>query len=630
MPLPVASLFAGIGGFDLAALRAGANILWSAEIDPDARAVLAARFPSVTHLGDVREITPATAPAPAVIVGGFPCQDVSVAGLRAGLAGNRSGLFWEIVRLLDDFRPRWVVLENVPGLLSSNGGRDMGAVVGALAQRGYGWAYRVLDARFFGVPQRRRRVFIVGCLGDAASSVRVLFESEGVRRDTAAGDSAGPDPATPSANGPGGPGGFEWHDGAGYAAETASPLMAERPRQSVVAVPAAFEPRYYTRPRTGGAPADDVSLRAGQGQGDSAPVVAVAFRERGRPEGRTLESQDEVAYALTNPGAGGRRDALTIAAPMKHGRDNQTARIFDAAALAPTLQAQDDRGPAIAVPLLTLNPGDHQAKRVYGTDGVAPALSGMDGRGQAAPTVAIPQPINLTPGEAQRRCVFDADGPSPPLVGLDGRGSAAPTVAVALNPGDHVTKRVYDTDGLSPTLVAIEPPHIAAPIPLQAVTMVERAANGSGVGNEGDPMYTLDTYGNHGVAVALDIYNQKLETDGLAGSVLTTAAINPAVAQVQWASGGGKLENDTAQALRAGAEVNYQFVRAGYHLRRLTPRECERLQGFPDDWSAVERNGKILSNSARYRLLGNAVAVPVVEWLMRRLVAVDEGRDPDA
>jgi DNA (cytosine-5)-methyltransferase 1 len=95
---------------------------------------------------------------------GFPCQDLSVAGQRKGLAGNRSGLFFEYARIAESLRPRWLLVENVPGLLSSNGGRDFGTVVGTLADVGYGMAWRVLDSRFFGVPQRRRRVFIVGAL----------------------------------------------------------------------------------------------------------------------------------------------------------------------------------------------------------------------------------------------------------------------------------------------------------------------------------------------------------------------------------------------------------------------------------------------------------------------------------
>lgn len=133
----VGSLFAGIGGFDLAFERAGMSIAWQSEIDPKAAEVLARHWPSVPNLGDICAIDPATLQPVDVVCGGFPCQDLSIAGRRAGLAGEHSGLFYEIARLLDHLRPDWVVLENVPGLLSSAGGRDMGAVLGTLADLGY-------------------------------------------------------------------------------------------------------------------------------------------------------------------------------------------------------------------------------------------------------------------------------------------------------------------------------------------------------------------------------------------------------------------------------------------------------------------------------------------------------------
>jgi hypothetical protein len=127
-----------------------------------------------------------------VITAGWPCQDLSIAGRRAGLEGARSGLWWEVVRLLDETRARWFVGENVPGLLSSNNGQDMGAVVGALGDLGYGVAYRVLDAQFFGVPQRRRRVFFVGHFGVPwAAPAEVLFECESSDGDSAAGRETG-------------------------------------------------------------------------------------------------------------------------------------------------------------------------------------------------------------------------------------------------------------------------------------------------------------------------------------------------------------------------------------------------------------------------------------------------------
>jgi DNA (cytosine-5)-methyltransferase 1 len=115
-----------------------------------------------------------------LVYGGFPCQDVSVAGQRRGLSGDRSGLWHEFHRVLSELRPRWTVIENVPGLLSSGAepGADFGVVLRGLVDLGYGVAWRVLDARHFGVPQRRRRVFVVGCLGDAPRAAAVLAVCE--------------------------------------------------------------------------------------------------------------------------------------------------------------------------------------------------------------------------------------------------------------------------------------------------------------------------------------------------------------------------------------------------------------------------------------------------------------------
>ena len=179
------SLFDGCHMFGLALRRAGFECVGTSEIDTHAANVTRHHYPDTPQLGDVHNVG-ATRPTDPVdlIVGGFPCQDLSVAGDRCGLAGGRSGLFWEIVRIAREKSPRWILLENVSGLLSSNGGRDMGAVVGALGELGYGVAWRVLDAQHFGVPQRRRRVFIVGCLGDARRAAEVLFEPESVRGDS--------------------------------------------------------------------------------------------------------------------------------------------------------------------------------------------------------------------------------------------------------------------------------------------------------------------------------------------------------------------------------------------------------------------------------------------------------------
>ncbi len=148
------------------------------EIEPFPSAVLAHHYPSVPNLGDMTKYKEWDIGTVDLIVGGTPCQSFSVAGLRKGLDDPRGNLALVYCGILDRFKPKCFVWENVPGVLSSNGGRDFGSFLGAVAQLGYGFAYRVLDAQYFGVAQRRRRVFVVGYLGDWRRAAEVLFERE--------------------------------------------------------------------------------------------------------------------------------------------------------------------------------------------------------------------------------------------------------------------------------------------------------------------------------------------------------------------------------------------------------------------------------------------------------------------
>lgn len=180
VPPTVASFFAGIGGFDLGFERAGFEAVWQCEVKPFCLEILEQHWPAVPKATDIREVIPDDIPEATVWTGGFPCQDVSLArmGPRSGLNGAQSGLFFEFARLVGECRPPFVLIENVGGLLSSHGGRDFAIVVQTLAELGYGVAWRVLNSRYFGVPQSRSRVFIVGSLGGPASAGAVLFEPE--------------------------------------------------------------------------------------------------------------------------------------------------------------------------------------------------------------------------------------------------------------------------------------------------------------------------------------------------------------------------------------------------------------------------------------------------------------------
>ena len=149
------------------------------EIEKFPSQVLAHHYPNVTNFGDMTKYKEWNInDSIGLLVGGTPCQSFSVAGLRKGLDDPRGNLALTYLGILDHFRPKWCVWENVPGVLSSNKGRDFGAFLGALGELGYGWAYRVLDAQNFGVAQRRKRVFVVGHLGDWKPAAEVLFESE--------------------------------------------------------------------------------------------------------------------------------------------------------------------------------------------------------------------------------------------------------------------------------------------------------------------------------------------------------------------------------------------------------------------------------------------------------------------
>ena len=182
--MKVGSLFSGVGGFDLGLERSGHEIVWQVEYDKQARSILRKHWPDVKMYNDVQQVGGKDGEAGRdvleevdLICGGFPCQDLSVAGHRRGLDGSKSGLWYEFYRILKECRPKYCLVENVPGLFSSNKGRDMEVLVRGLEELGYQWQYRILDSQYFGVPQRRRRVFIVGYLGEGCQP-QVLLESE--------------------------------------------------------------------------------------------------------------------------------------------------------------------------------------------------------------------------------------------------------------------------------------------------------------------------------------------------------------------------------------------------------------------------------------------------------------------
>lgn len=339
----VGSLFSGIGGIDLGLERAGMRVVFQAEADEWRRAVLRSHWPDIPCYEDVRRVRvgePASrgstdAVRQAVddggreagaglpdsvdlLCGGFPCQDLSVAGRRAGLIdGARSSLFFEFARIADAFRPRWLLIENVPGLLSSNSGRDFAVVLSTLADLGYGVAWRVLDSRHFGVPQRRRRVFVVGHLGaDGAAPFLPFLEGGG--GDSAEGGEAGAEPAVASLSGLGS-GGPDDNDGQGGWLVTAPAIVSRYGKgtdsDATDTLITAGTVRSHMRP--GSNSCDSVvaaplshgsnpnSNAAGRWREDDENLVAYPLARRGRDGGSELEVGEEGTYNALRAGNGG-------------------------------------------------------------------------------------------------------------------------------------------------------------------------------------------------------------------------------------------------------------------------------------------------------------------------------------
>ena len=185
-PIKYLSVCSGMEAATVAWHHMGWQPVGFSEIEPFPSAILKHHYPTIPNYGDLTKYKqwPIEPGAIDLLVGGTPCQSFSVAGLRKGLTDPRGNLALTFLGLADHVKPKWIIWENVPGVLSSSGGRDFGSFLGALVELGYGFAYRVLDAQFVGgsraVPQRRRRVFVVACLGDWRAAAEVLSLAEGV------------------------------------------------------------------------------------------------------------------------------------------------------------------------------------------------------------------------------------------------------------------------------------------------------------------------------------------------------------------------------------------------------------------------------------------------------------------
>ncbi len=616
MTIKVGSCFSGIEGFGLGLEQAGGfDIVWQIELDDDAVSVLERHYPNTTRYRDITEVHGDGLAAIDVLVGGWPCQDLSVAGARAGLAGERSGLFFEIARLARECAASWVLFENVPGLASSfssdnppprdlEPGRsweseetsDLGIVLDTLSECGYGWAFRTLDARYLGVPQRRRRVFVVGCLGDSGvRPAQVLFESDSSPWDPAPSRTARQGSAADTEGSVGVTGFKESQSGA---------------RESDVV---GVQDANYGSRRHNGVMAPVAAFGGNRTSGEI--EVSTAVNAHGGPHGR-LDFESETFIVDATNGAQGAGDPGTLG----------------------TEQAKGNRGQMIASPI-TASAGHHgrSSPRGDGADNLVVADTirshprpGSNSLGndvaQEGPSVAPPltaggHPNSNIPG---RHREDDENLVSLDVKAFDWQKGGGGNDHSWRGKSREWIERAGDYTG---SLSATKHDAIALHLTQDPINGPESPALGAG-NESGCSSIGVATFDSRNVTsrenrtrVESGLPAGTLHQDGL--SVITPMAVSENQrAEVR--------ETDYSRQLATGGGKpgqGYPSVRAGMTVRRLTPREFERLQGFPDDWTRWRADGREVSDGVRYRLVGNAVAVPVITWIGRRLRMVMERGD---
>ena len=486
------------------------------EIEAFPSAVLAHHYPNIPNYGDMtqHEQWPIERGAVDLLVGGTPCQSFSVAGLRKGLKDPRGGLMLTYLEIAQRLLPRWVVWENVPGVLSSNGGRDFGSFLGALGELGYGWAYRVLDAQWCrthrhprAVPQRRRRVFVVGCLGDRDAAAKVLFERESVQRNPAARRTPGQGTAADAETGAGA--GCYWNGEQIAAALTrkgCDDRMPDKERLFAVLQP--------------------VSCVNMQGSKSNACV-----------------SQDGTAYSL-NAMHGHDVHAIAIQGNLV-GRDTGGPHGVGASEEGAmyTLTKADTHAVAVSVDLQNVNLGGDVAGTL---DTTRPSRGG----GQAV------------------------------AIGTDCYNGA-------------ITGDVAATMGTPGSSVNASGPTVMQAVAFKTGNSAKARSNAES--SEVTPTLGSDAGGNTIPAVAFHPLQDPISsTDGSTHCMGT---------------GGSQGHASIA-------------VATAMTVRRLSARECERLQGFPDDWTLIPWRGKPAEqcpDGPRYKALGNSMACNVMAWIGEKI-----------
>ena len=642
------------------------------EIEPFPCSLLKHRYPTVPNLGDMTKITAEKignekwritngtdvielAGRLGCLAGGTPCQDVSVAGKRAGMAegsGTRSSLAFHFARLCRELQPRWVVWENVPGVLTSNGGRDFAHFVRSIGECGYSLAYRTLDAQWVrvdglprAVPQRRRRVWLVGHLGDDwRSPAEVLFEPQGVRGDTPpcriagqgftgkiGGGAEGADrPVSTNSNG-----------GDVMPALTARDLEARMTGQADRSGGYVMQPSGFDPYEPGGVKSDSPEVSGALVNGSSPGFHNAVCFENHQTDARTQEVDVAPTMGATHNAQAANNNPLVVAIDMdKNKPTNADKPVRKGGAgfgvsekgASYTLTARDQHAVAYAIDSM----GSNAMKSKNPKSGCrevecAPTLTTVDPapvKHQGGTAV-----VAFLPGNSKKARSIAADEEvSPTLMRTQGESGnkvavAAECVGVFDMEAGKSSGRA-DTSGVSPTILALHgtDPH--------AVCIGFNAEPGTHVqtphDNVGD---TLAVSHKCGVAIGLDraSFNQGKNAkfgfsveEECAPTVVSkgpgAVSFEPGIAKREGAS--HRFSDEVTSTLRSDMGDNLPAVAVDYIVRRLTPLECERLQGLPDGYTKIPYRGKSVDecpDTPRYKALGNGWAVNCARWICQRI-----------
>lgn len=673
--LTLGSLFDGIGGFPYAGKFFEIKPLWASEIMPYAVSVTRRNLPEMAHVGDITKLHGGKLPPVDIITFGSPCQGLSYAGKRLGLADERSGLFSEAIRIIREMReathgryPRYALWENVPGALSSGtpAGSDFKAVLEAFTEaeipfppagkwsnagmvrgRGADLAWCVYNAQYLGTAQRRRRIFLVvdfggGCAGEILfipHSLRGYFEAGGTPRQG------------PAAYAAGGASGENSH---GRGCLTPWDVQSRRVHSADGTWPALYggedggrgyclNPWDTQQSRVTSEDGVAPTLAGADGGGGRNPaglVFTAAFSHNAGAKARDIGFEEERSPTLTGviPSViclndqGG--DSMSVekseTAPTLRSETHGNLPVICAA----TAQANAEICAELC-PTLTEAAGTSGNNKPYIVCR-ASALTNAETLENRAATLTCyhEQPIVCsafhqsqsgditTSGKAYTlTAACNPSARNAPLVMTEAYGIAATAIGRQPHNGGNglgVQKEVSPTltvtdrhavggsvhPEISGTLCASgaglsRPAGLASETDLCVAyalqdTMIGRQGHngpkGSGVSEE--TCFTLTAAGQHSVA-AVDCRNLR-ENGGVSGTLQTKES--------------------------GGYSLNYQNpVRMGYMVRRLLPIECERLQGYPDDWTALDEQGKPISDTKRYQMLGNSVAVPCVAYILQSM-----------